>query len=606
MVVGAMVNRPNAVLVINPPNGDQGFLLPQLTSTQRLSIGPSSPQDDGLMVFDLTDKSFYHWNSGTWIKGLGSQALQDLSYDPATQKLSISGGSVIDLSALKEIPSTTGNGGKYLTTNGTTLSWANISSLGDITGIITGSTSALTGGTTTGDATLSVNTDGTTISVNGSNQLQLSNGAVTTSKLSNNAVNSTHIIDGSVTGADLLDNSVSTNDLANAAITSPKIGPGAVNPTHISSGGNDKVLSTDAGGVVTWIDKSTLVDDNQNLSLLTNILSIDNGTPVNLNNVTTGGDLGGTLNGLVIQPNAVNSVKVLDGSIATNDLAPGGANKVLTTNGGNVVTWADRSTFTDNQTLTFAGNTLSIQNGNAVNFTTAGQVTGLLDNLAITPGAANQVMVSNPTGTATQWVTPAGDVTGTVTASTVGKIQGRNVSNAAPSIGDALIWDGTAWVPTAIPGVTPTTSFLSIDPSAFAGLQVDNKTDHPTGLMESNNGTFVFAMGDAREIMAPVSLPDGATIQSISVYYEYSLLLGTFQITLSRKSLAGGAPQILTTINTPLIGLGVVNATNAVASVVDNSIYTYRVHVDFTNLINANTPGGALQRIYGVKIQYLK
>ncbi|HTE33960.1 MAG TPA: hypothetical protein VK666_26450, partial [Chryseolinea sp.] len=380
MVVGAMVNRPNAVLVINPPNGDQGFLLPQLTSTQRLSIGPSSPQDDGLMVFDLTDKSFYHWNSGTWIKGLGSQALQDLSYDPATQKLSISGGSVIDLSALKEIPSTTGNGGKYLTTNGTTLSWANISSLGDITGIITGSTSALTGGTTTGDATLSVNTDGTTISVNGSNQLQLSNGAVTTSKLSNNAVNSTHIIDGSVTGADLLDNSVSTNDLANAAITSPKIGPGAVNPTHISSGGNDKVLSTDAGGVVTWIDKSTLVDDNQNLSLLTNILSIDNGTPVNLNNVTTGGDVGGALNGLVIQPNTVNSVKVLDGSIATNDLAPGGANKVLTTNGGNVVTWADRSTFTDNQTLTFAGNTLSIQNGNAVNFTTAGQVTGLLDN----------------------------------------------------------------------------------------------------------------------------------------------------------------------------------------------------------------------------------
>lgn len=114
VVVGTMIDRPNAILVINPPNRDQGFLLPQLTSPQRLSIAPSSPQDDGLMVFDLTEKSFYYWSGSTWVKGLGDPDNQVLTYDAATQKLTLSGsGGQVDLNTLKEIPSATGNAGKW-------------------------------------------------------------------------------------------------------------------------------------------------------------------------------------------------------------------------------------------------------------------------------------------------------------------------------------------------------------------------------------------------------------------------------------------------------------------------------------------------------------
>lgn len=46
-------------------------------------------------------------------------------------------------------------------------------------------------------------------------------------------------------------------------------------------------------------------------------------------------------------------------------------------------------------------------------------------------------------------ITLGGDVTGPGSANTVGKIQGRPVSSAAPSLGDVLTWDGTQWKPTA-------------------------------------------------------------------------------------------------------------------------------------------------------------
>ncbi|MBA4057009.1 MAG: hypothetical protein C0490_20005, partial [Marivirga sp.] len=332
VVIGTMLSRPNAVLIINPPNKDQGFLLPQLTSPERLSIAPVSPQDDGLMVYDITENSFYYWSGSTWVKGLGDSANQVLSYDAATQKLTLNGnGGEVDLNALKELPSTTGNAGKYLTTDGITLSWANVSTLGDITAIITGQ--GLSGGAASGDVNLSVNTDGSTISVNGSNQLQLSNAAVTTPKISNNAVNSLHIIDGSVSGTDIMDNTISTNDIINASVTGAKIANGTVTTTNISSGGNNKVLSTDGTGAVTWTDRSSFVDDNQGLTLTGNALNIDNGTSANLNNLTATGEVAGPLNNLVIQPNAVNSGKILDGSITTTDLGSGGNNKVLTTDG---------------------------------------------------------------------------------------------------------------------------------------------------------------------------------------------------------------------------------------------------------------------------------
>ncbi len=266
VVIGSVITRPNAILILNPPNGDQGLLLPQVTTANRLLIQPTSPNEDGLVVFDVTDNSFYYWRLNQWVKGLGNTLPQTISYNSSTSQLSISGGNVVDLTSLKEIPTQIGEAGKYITTDGTTLSWATITSLGDITGITTGV--GLTGGTLAGDATLAVNIDNTTISVNGANQLQLKD----------------------------------------AAVSVAKILPGATNT----------VLATDLSGVVKWI---VTPSDNQNLSLLGNSLNITNGAAINLNNISTSGQVSGLLNNLIIGSNTVSSAIIQDGVIQTVDLA---------------------------------------------------------------------------------------------------------------------------------------------------------------------------------------------------------------------------------------------------------------------------------------------
>ena len=68
VVIGSMASKPNALLIVNPQNSDQGVLLPQLSSLQRMNLLPSSPTEDGLIVFDTGDQSYYYWSGGAWVK----------------------------------------------------------------------------------------------------------------------------------------------------------------------------------------------------------------------------------------------------------------------------------------------------------------------------------------------------------------------------------------------------------------------------------------------------------------------------------------------------------------------------------------------------------
>jgi hypothetical protein len=241
-----MIDKPNAILVINPPNSDQGFLLPQLNTTQRLSIAPSSPGDDGLMVYDVTEKSFYYWSSNAWVKGLGDATSQVLSYDATTQVLTLSGGGQVNLTSLKEIPTPTGNNGKFLTTDGTTLSWADINTIGDISSIVAGA--GLSGGGTSGDVNLAVNTDNASVEVNGSNQLQVKDRGVTTSKVATGAITHVEMAPETILSGNILDGTIAPSDIGDQSVTPQKIQP---------SVSNNQVLVT-IGGTVAWADQSTL------------------------------------------------------------------------------------------------------------------------------------------------------------------------------------------------------------------------------------------------------------------------------------------------------------------------------------------------------------
>lgn len=74
VVIGSMTTRPNALLIINPQYSNQGVLLPQLSTGQRLSIKPSSPDENGLIVFDKNQKAFYYWSDSEWLKLENEQA----------------------------------------------------------------------------------------------------------------------------------------------------------------------------------------------------------------------------------------------------------------------------------------------------------------------------------------------------------------------------------------------------------------------------------------------------------------------------------------------------------------------------------------------------
>jgi hypothetical protein len=84
VVIGSMTSRPNALLIVNPEHSDQGVLLPQLSTGQRNSLKPISPSENGLIVFDTNQKSYFYWSDGAWVKLHADNNLKEsyISIDP--------------------------------------------------------------------------------------------------------------------------------------------------------------------------------------------------------------------------------------------------------------------------------------------------------------------------------------------------------------------------------------------------------------------------------------------------------------------------------------------------------------------------------------------
>jgi hypothetical protein len=136
----------------------------------------------------------------------------------------------------------------------------------------------------------------------------------------------------------------------------------------------------------------------------------------------------------------------------------------------------------------------------------------------ITTDAYGRVTNVVPTAISAAAVTMGGDVTGTSSASTVVKLQGRPISPTAPTTGQVLEWTGAAWTPSAAGGggsvtSTGTPNYISMfttstnignsgfyqDPSTndvglgtitpSATLDVESSTDNMIGNFVDNNST---------------------------------------------------------------------------------------------------------------------
>jgi hypothetical protein len=80
--IGTLNPSANAVLDLVSPANNQGFLMPRLTTAQRLSIATTA-SDNGLVVYDTGLNQFYYWNGASWSTfssqgwGLSGNALTD-------------------------------------------------------------------------------------------------------------------------------------------------------------------------------------------------------------------------------------------------------------------------------------------------------------------------------------------------------------------------------------------------------------------------------------------------------------------------------------------------------------------------------------------------
>lgn len=69
MGVGVATPNPNAVLHVESPTGNQGFILPRLTTAQRTASGFVSvlgPADNGLLVYDTDLSTVFTWDGSAW------------------------------------------------------------------------------------------------------------------------------------------------------------------------------------------------------------------------------------------------------------------------------------------------------------------------------------------------------------------------------------------------------------------------------------------------------------------------------------------------------------------------------------------------------------
>ncbi|MEG3660220.1 hypothetical protein V5097_22610, partial [Arenibacter palladensis] len=140
-----------------------------------------------------------------------------------------------------------------------------------------------------------------------------------------------------VTNAKLADNAVQTENILNGTILTE----------DISSGGNDKVLVTDAVGTVEWIDKSTFAAIADQVTITGAGTSGDPFKVEDLSIVTA-----------KLGADAVTNAKLADNAVQTENILSGGNDKVLVTDAVGTVEWIDKSSFAaiaDQVTITGAG-----------------------------------------------------------------------------------------------------------------------------------------------------------------------------------------------------------------------------------------------------------
>ncbi len=193
-----------------------------------------------------------------------------------------------------------------------------------------------------------------------------------------------------------------------------------------------------------------------------------------------------------------------------------------------------------------------------------------------------------------------------VTNAKIADVDPSKINQAGAVIGDLLRWDGSQWAP-ASTSIVSGISYYSIDPSDFNGVYRQNfvGTENNVIIFENDN-SFVTIKDETlgKSIVAPVHLPHGATVQSITLYFmdmhgppvKLSLLERPFDG--SSVDLGGG---LNVNENGPGIFSGVLNG----PFIIDNQNNSYMISVEFNISGITSQVGDVEQGVYGVVIEYI-
>ena len=357
--IGTPTPNANAVLDLVSPAGNQGVLVPRISTSQRQAMAASlGTAENGLVIFDTEVKQFFHWVDNNWVAGLGAFSdaaggdLQGNYPNPTLKPDAVHSSTVLDGSIttvdLQDASVTVGklnaesNANSILGTDaGGVPTWEprnNFLGNGLADGYIMIGNAANTAQPQVISGDMSLANDGTaTISDNSITGNKILDNTITASDIDTDAVGNDELAPASVGSDEIRDGSIQAVDIANGAVTSTNIADGAVATDDIESGGNNKVLITTAAGTVFWenislFETSTLaegsifVGDVSNTAAPLNArgmgrILIGDGTSVQSLNVNGDISLSATGNAQ-INSGVVGSPEVTDNSLTIDDIAP--------------------------------------------------------------------------------------------------------------------------------------------------------------------------------------------------------------------------------------------------------------------------------------------
>jgi len=435
------------------------------------------------------------------------------------------------------------------------------------------------------------NSIGTLQIIDGSvGSIDLADNSVTTPKIANDAVTSSKILNGSVLLQDLAINSIDSTKVINGSINSNDIADGTINRLDLA----DNTVTTDKIQNLTILDEDIAANaDILGTKIIPNFGTQNISTTGKVTSAqTVGGDTGNTLttkdyvdaqvstatqvdgitidlNGnseLEVVDNSISSAKIEDGTILNADLGTnsvttpkindnaitlaklqdGTANQVFGTDASGNPILIDQTTFgaainTDNQTLSFSGNTVSLTGDTPSSFDLSSTLPTTNDVLTWNGASWEAIAPSTFTNTDNQTLSLAATTVGTRDISITGgntlalniedgdfdatnELQDLNLtSNILTIVGGALpttsidltpYLDNTDNQTLSLTSTTPTTRQITITGGNTLALNIEDADSDGTNEIQdiAITGNSIGITGGTGFNLTPVAPTDGQVL----------------------------------------------------------------------------------------------